>query len=229
MAHIDRTTAERILSERGWLPQVPEDFRGELLKRAKLIHVGAGEPIFHLGDPAGGIYGLASGTVSISIAPEGETPRLVVLGIPGHWTGEACFLTRKPRRGDLRAIRETTLLHLPLDVLDQMAAADPHVAHHVAQILVMSVEFALHVIHDLQKPEPDRRIAAILQRATWSGTASVPITQSEVGVMANASRKQVNAALKRFAEAGWVTNTYRSITVIDAEALRRVAAGDGTD
>ena len=47
--------------------------------------------------------------------------------------------------------------------------------------------------------------------------------------MANVSRKQVNAALRRFSEAGWLTNTYRSITITDAKALRRFAEGDGTD
>jgi len=113
--------------------------------------------------------------------------------------------------------------------MDQMAARDPAVAHHVALILMMSVEFLFRVIHDLQKPEADRRIASVLQRTTWIGEAPIPLTQSEVGVMANASRKQVNAAIKRFAEAGWLTNTYRSITITNPGALRRFAEGDGAD
>ncbi len=229
MVQITKATAEQIMSEAGWLAHQPEAFRAEVLRRSTLMHFAPGDAIIHLGDPPGGIYGLVSGTVSLSLAPAGSTPRLILLGVPGYWTGEVCFLTRKPRRGDMRAVVATTMLHLPLDALDQMAARDPQVAHHVAQILVMSVEFLLRVIHDLQKPEADRRIASVLHRTTSIGKVAIPLTQSEIGVMANASRKQVNAALKRFSDAGWATNTYRSITIEDTGALRHFAEGDGAD
>lgn len=229
MERISRARAEHVMSERGWLPLLPEAFRTEVLRRSVLLHFAPGESVFRLDDPAGGVYGLVSGTVSISLAPDGATPRLILLGVPGRWTGEGCFLTRKPRRGELRAVVETTMLHLPLDTMDQMAARDPAVVHHVAIMLMMNVEFLFRVIHDLQKPEADRRIASVLQRTTWIGEAPIPLTQSEIGVMANASRKQVNAAIKRFSVAGWLTNTYRSITIINPGALRRFAEGDGAD
>lgn len=229
MERISKARAEHIMSERGWLPLLPEAFRAEVLRRSVLLHFAPGESVFRLDDPPGGVYGLVSGTVSISLAPDGATPRLILLGVPGRWTGEGCFLTRKPRMGELRAAVETTMLHLPLDAMDQMAARDPAVVHHVAIMLMMNVEFLFRVIHDLQKPEADRRIASVLQRTTWIGEAPIPLTQSEVGVMANASRKQVNAAIKRFSEAGWLTNTYRSITITDPRALQRFAERDGAD
>lgn len=225
---ITKADASRIMSERGWLPLLPEAFRTEVLRRSVLQRFAPGQAVFHLGDPAGGIYGLVAGTVSVSLAPAGAPPRLILLGVPGHWTGEACFLTRKPRRGELRAIVETTMLHLPLDEMDQMAARDAEVVRQVTLILMMSVEFLFRVIHDLQKPEADRRIASVLQRTSWIGGVPIPLTQSDVGIMANASRKQVNAAFKRFSEAGWMTNTYRSINITDPGALRRFAEGDDT-
>jgi CRP/FNR family cyclic AMP-dependent transcriptional regulator len=229
MARISKLEADHIMAQRGWLALLPDAVRTEILNRSRVVNFAPGEPIFHLGDPVGGIYGLASGTVSVSIAPAGATPRLILLGIPGHWTGEACFLTRQPRRGELRAVVETTMLYLPLEAMDQMAARRPDMVHHVALILMMSVEFLLRVIHDLQKPEADRRIASVIQRTTWIGEIPIPLTQSEIGIMANASRKQVNAAVKRFAEAGWLTKTYRSITIVDVQALRSFAQGDDTD
>ncbi|MDI9846753.1 Crp/Fnr family transcriptional regulator [Rhodoblastus sp. 17X3] len=229
MRAVSKARAEQIMSERGWLPLVPEAFRTEVLRRSVLMRFAPGDTVFRLGDPAGGIYGLVTGTVSISFAQTGATPRLILLGIPGHWTGEGCFLTRKPRRAEIRAVVKTTMLYLPLDSMDQMAARDPTVVHHVALLLMMTVEILFRVIDDLQRPDVDRRIASVLQRTTWIGEAPIPLTQSEVGVMANASRKQVNAALKRFSEAGWLTNTYRSIHITDPEALRRFAGGDGAD
>jgi CRP/FNR family cyclic AMP-dependent transcriptional regulator len=85
---------------------------------------------------------------------------------------------------------------------------------------------AHRIIHDLQKPEPDRRIASVLQRAALVGDRAIPLTQTEIGTMACASRRQVNAALKRFVENGWVRASYRSITILNAEKLRRFATED---
>jgi CRP/FNR family cyclic AMP-dependent transcriptional regulator len=57
----------------------------------------------------------------------------------------------------------------------------------------------------------------------------IPLTQSDLGILANASRKQVNAAVNSFATAGWVTSTYWSITVANPEALRKFSDGEKAD
>ncbi|MDI9848881.1 Crp/Fnr family transcriptional regulator [Rhodoblastus sp. 17X3] len=155
------------MSEHGWLPLLPEAFRTEVLRRSALMRFAPGDTVFRLGDPAGGVYGLVTGALAVSLAPAGAMPRLTLLGVPGPWTGEGCFLTRKPRRCELQAIVKTTMFHLPLDAMDQMAALNPEVARYVALMLMMNVEYLFRVIHDLQKPEADRRIASVLQRTTW--------------------------------------------------------------
>lgn len=226
MAQISRADAEQIMREAGWLTQVPEDFREEVLRRSILMRFAAGEAIYNVGDPLGGLYGLVCGTVSIDIAPVGVLPQLVALGAPGHWIGEGCFIDRVPRRLDLRALGEATMFNLPLNMLDQMAARDPDVMHHITVLLMEGVKLLVRVVHDLQKPEADRRIAAVLHRASRIGERPIPLTQAEVGVMANTSRKQVNGALKRFCEAGWLEHSYRTITVINVAALGRFADGD---
>lgn len=223
---MNKVDADALMSAKGWLSRHPEPFRAEVLRRCRLVHLEADEVVFHLGEPAGGIYGLVSGTVSVSLAPPGATPELVMLGVPGHWTGEACYLTRMPRRGELRAVVETCMLYLPLEAMDEMAQHDVEAARRFADILMMSVEFLMRVVHDLQKPQAERRIASVLQRTTWIGDTPIPLSQAQIGAMANASRKQVNAALKRFSDAGWLMNTYRAVTITDIEALRRFADGD---
>jgi CRP-like cAMP-binding protein len=224
MHGISREKAEELLSEAGWLPLVPEHFRAEVLRRAMLRDYAAGEAIYHFGDPIGGIYGLVAGTVAINTSPRTETPRLIHIGTPGFWTGEGSFLTREPRRIEMRALVPTTMMHLPLDAMDQMVLRDPHVVRYFALILMVNVDTLIRIIHGLQHTDAARRIAAVLHRATWSVERPVPLSQAELGVMANASRKQVNVVLQRFANAGWITNTYRAITVLDADALSRFAA-----
>ena len=95
-----------------------------------------------------------------------------------------------------------------------------------AAITIGHFDVLARIIDDLLIPQVDRRIAAVLNRMSWLVAPTVPISQTELGVAANASRKQVNAAVARLAERGWITHSYRSIRILDPEALLRFAAGD---
>jgi CRP-like cAMP-binding protein len=223
---IGRVDAERIVSEKGWLSERPAPFRAEVLRRTTLARFAAGEVVFRLGDPPGGIYGMVAGIVTMTTAPPTEVPRLIHLGDPGTWTGEACFVTREPRRVEIRAFVDTTMMHLPLGAMDEMAAADPGVARHFARILVDSIDILIRVAHDLQKGDATRRVASVLQRFASIGDDPIPLSQAELGVLANASRKQVNAVLQRLAAVGLVQTTYRSVRILDDEALRDLASDD---
>lgn len=222
-----KTEAEAIVSASGWLSQQPEAFRAEVLRRCVLLKFAPDEAIYRVGDELGGIYGLVSGTIATSLAPSTKMPLLVHLGPPGWWIGEGCFISRKPRRIDLHAASETWVLHLPLDAMDEIAAADPAAAMRFANILMMNVEILFQIVHDLQRPEASKRIASVLHRAGWVGDRPIPISQAELGAMANTSRKQVNAAFKYFAAAGWISHTYRSIRITNADALRKYADKNG--
>jgi CRP-like cAMP-binding protein len=90
---------------------------------------------------------------------------------------------------------------------------------------MINVDTLLRIVHDLQQRDASRRIAAVLWRIS-PGATPVPLSQAELGTMANASRKQVNAALQRFEGKGWVENSYRSIVVRNVAELRSFAAGE---
>lgn len=60
---------------------------------AQLQQFEPGASIYHLGDPPGGIYGIAAGALAISIAPGEGGPYLAHLANPGDWFGEAAFIT----------------------------------------------------------------------------------------------------------------------------------------
>lgn len=221
-----RAGAASVLCRSGWLSRQPELFQAEVMARGLLQAFPAGEVIYRIDGPPGGIYGLVGGTLRVSIAPSHAAPRFIQFGIAGAWAGEGPFLTGEPRRAELAAISDCTLLHLPLDAMNQMAARDPNAIRRFAAITVGHFDVLARVIDDLMIPQASRRIASVLNRAAWLVAPTVPISQADLGAMANASRKQVNAALAQFAERGWVAYAYRSIRVLDAQALLRFSAGE---
>ncbi len=219
--------ARDILSNIGWLSLQPKEFQDELFRRALPMKYRAGEIIYRLGDPLGGIYGFVNGAVTVSVAPANALPHLLHVLTPGGWTGEGCFLSRQPRRIELQAAIDTAAVYLPLDQMDQMARRDPMATRRFAQIVMMNLDLVLSAFYDLLDPDEYRRIARALRRVAAQEDTPVPLSQATLGMLANASRKTVNAALKCFAESGWVTSAYRSITITNLDGLRRYADGGG--
>lgn len=115
-----RDDAEKILLSSGWLTAQPSHFQQEVLRRSVLLSFSAGNYMYRMGDPPGGIYALVSGNVAINSVPSDETPKLMQLGRPGAWTGEGSYITRQPRLIELRAKVPAWMMHLPLDKMDKM-------------------------------------------------------------------------------------------------------------
>ncbi|WP_180900294.1 Crp/Fnr family transcriptional regulator [Martelella soudanensis] len=229
MLDLTREKAVQVMSQGPWLANMTAPFRTELMRRAHLQKFAPGQIVYRYGHPAGGMYGLVTGSLTINSAPPDATPRLVHLGMPGTWTGEGPFLTGQPRRVELKALGGALMMHVPLDALDQMAARDAGVSRAIGMNTAFTVDILIRIIHDLQKRNVGCRIASVLERAGWLGDMPIPLSQGDLGVMANASRQQVNMAMQRFAAAGWVNSTYRSITVIDPQALRQFSEGGDSE
>lgn len=223
MAHMSRENAEHIVCKRGWLSKMPEAFRKRLLQHAQLVRFDAGQLIFQPGDPAGGIYGMIAGTVVVSTAPPDAKPRLIHLALPGGWTGEDSFLTGQPRRIELVAQSETWAMHVQLEAMELMAQADPENIRAFGAISVMASDSLLRIVHDLQKKNASARIASVLHRMSWTTDMPVCVSQNNLSIIANTSRKQANSIVQQFAAAGWVEVHYRAITVINPSALRQHA------
>jgi CRP/FNR family transcriptional regulator, cyclic AMP receptor protein len=218
--------ARDILASIGWLSRQPEEFQSEVFRRAVLVKFKAGEIIYRQGDPLGGIYGLVSGAVVISVGPAYSIPHIVHVLPPGGWIGEGSFLSREPRRVELRAALDTSAAYLPLDCMDQIAGRDPLATRRFTQLLLMNLDIVMRAFHDLQDPSEHRRIARALRRIATTENTPIPLAQAALGMLSNTSRKTVNAALHRFAEAGWLKTGYRSVTITNLNRISRFAEGD---
>lgn len=223
---ITREDAEKILLGSGWLAAQPAPFQQEVLRRSLLLHYAAGDYLYRMGDAAGGIYGLVSGNVAVTSGPAHETPRIIQLGRPGVWTGEGSYITRQPRLIELQAKVPSWMVHLPLDQMDKMTFQDPQIIRNFSAIMIHTVDVLLQMVNDLQLVNPARRIAATIDRASLQHSKTLPITQTELGEMACATRRQVSIALKDFGARRWTVTHYGSITVLDPEALRAFARAE---
>ena len=222
-AMVGPSRARDVLFSIGWLSLQPEPFQDEVYRRSLPVKFSAGQVVYRIGDALGGIYGFISGAVVVNVAPPNELPNPLHVLTPGSWTGEGSFLSRQPRRVTLQAAMDSAAVYLPLEQMDQIAVHDPLATRRFTQIVMMNLDLVLLAFHDLQEPDEHHRIARTLRRIVAMENTPIPLTQSALGLLSNASRKTVNTALRRFAEAGWVKTGYRSVVITDLGGLRRFA------
>ena len=219
------------LLQEGWLSRCPPEFQRAVLAAGRRRSFAAKDFVYHLADPPAGIFGVASGAFGLISAAERGEARLGHLVRPGGWFGEGPLLTGKPRRVAAQARMPGEVLALPLEEVAALCAASPEWHRHFAALAFENLSVAISIITDLQLRRSEARLAAAVLRAAGCtvlapqrAPAPVPLSQGDLGEMANVSRQVVNAMLRQWQRAGWISVRYGEVVVSDAERLRECAA-----
>lgn len=111
---------------------LPADRCGALRERLERIELGAGERLFDEGDPADGLYVIASGSVSIVAGRGADHQRQRYASYSaGHMFGETALLDGRGRSASATADTDSVLFRLSAAVLEAMERDDPDLARRV--------------------------------------------------------------------------------------------------
>jgi CRP-like cAMP-binding protein len=219
--------ARKIVSDNGWLSQTPPSFQSAVLDRCRLQSFKRGQAIYMAGDPPGGMFGLVSGGVGISIAPGESGPYFAHLGRPGTWFGEVAAILRQPRRVGLTATRNARMLYLPIEKIDEIVARDSNAWRLFTLVTVNHLEMAIGACDDLMLRDHVKRcIAAVLRlagcRKASPGASPIEIdaSQDDIATLANVARATAGLVLRELEAKGRIAKAYRRIRILDADALR---------
>ena len=220
--------ARKIVMDNGWLSQTPPSFQGVVLDRCRLEKYDAGQRIFMAGDPPGGMYGLVSGCLGISIAPGERGPYFAHLAKPGTWFGENSAIAERPRRIGLTATRDAQLLHLPLARINEIVAKDPAAWRLIALVTSGHIDMAIGACDDLMLRDHVKRCIAVLLRLGGFRYISpaalthdeIDFSQDEIATLANVARTTVGRVLRNLEKAGHIEQRYRRIRILAPDSLR---------
>lgn len=216
-----RELCESVLRRNGWLSRRPGALVDDVLRRGNPQRFAPGSDIYRPGDRADGVYGVVDGLVALMVAPVGLPPAILHHASVGSWLGALEFFGAGRRMAGLRAVSETLVFHLPSLAMEAIVTREPRYSRAFGEMVAENAALCLQVVDDLLQPDTGRRVAATLLRATRDGAMRIPLTQLDLATMANASRRQVNTILQGFASRGWIAQGYGSVTVLDAQGLRR--------
>lgn len=225
-------TAHETVLRHGWLSRMPESFQRDVLDRCRLQRFKAGEFVYVIGDPPGGMFGLVAGGLSISVAPRQRGPYFAHSARPGSWFGEAAALTGQPRRVGLMATRATRLLHLPLHAIHEIVGKDPAAWRLFALVTIEHLDAAIGAYDDLMIRDHAKRCIAVLLRlggrrapSPESSPVEIDFTQEDIATIANVARTTVVAVLRDLEALGYVTKSYRRIRIVAPDALIAMIGG----
>ncbi len=213
-------------ARRGWLSVQSPVSRRLVLERGRRVAFDAGDHVVHMGDNAGGIYGIISGSVGTIGMTDLTDPALGHIMREGTWFGQGPLLTKGPRSMTFRAMEETELLLVPLQALKPLMLADAGFAEMIAQMTEFAGRMSATAVRELLIRDAPRRLAATLLRVTavLDGVASAHaqgfrINQAELAEMACLSRNYANRILSDLQARGLVTLSYNHIRIEKPDAL----------
>jgi CRP/FNR family transcriptional regulator, cyclic AMP receptor protein len=226
------SAARQILLNKGWLSLMPSQFQQDVLNRCRLRRYQSGTLIHSVGDPCGGIYGVAAGSVAVSVAPRERGPYIVDFGRPGMWFGEAAVFTGQPYSIGLRSTQDTVLFHLSRAAIQEIVGKDPSAWRLFALIAIDHLDVAVGAADDLMIRDDFKRFVAILlslgdcRLPSSSDSAlmqiQIDINQENLSAIANLARTTVNAFLRQLKSLGLIELSYRSIRILSPHALRAI-------
>jgi len=219
-----------VLKGSEWFAALEPAFQQAVLASSRVIVLGAGEPVFHRGDPGDGLYCVLSGAVRFdTIAPSGKELIVALIEAP-EWFGEIALFDGGVRTNDVWVDVPSTLLHLPLRHLTRMLASDPGLWEHLGRLVVRKLRVALSLLEDMALEPPRIRLARCLinlfegygQRKP-EPPCRVRVSQERLGMMLSLTRQTVNELLRQMEKESIIECERGGVRILDPGRLRKAA------
>jgi CRP-like cAMP-binding protein len=205
---------------------------GALRSEGRRVRFRRGQALFTEGDVADRVFVIERGWVMItSIAPGG---REIVLGLrgPGDVIGDLSALDGAPRSATALAAGEVEATVAPSSALTR-ALNDAATAMELLRVLASRLRDADRKRLEFAALDTLGRIAWRLEELaerfgvdTADGIeVELPLSQEQLASWCGASREATVKALASLRTLGCISTGRRSVTILDAEALRRHAYG----
>lgn len=217
--------ALKIVGEQGWFSHRPPQTRSQLTEIAKLRSFAKNDLIFMAGDRPNGIFGLVSGSLSISIPRGDGEDYMFHRAATGFWIGDLALFADHIRIVSVRADEPLVMVHLPAADLRALVTRNPTLYADFYALTYENSSTLMQIISNLAIPSSEKRLAdRLLLELDTRGDAEgwIPASQPELATLAAMSLPTLRRVLQRFAAADLIKQRYGHIQVQNREALCRM-------
>lgn len=240
-----RSEIHDILTSRGWLAEIDPDLAGAVVQAGRTLSLCKGERLYNPEDNPGGMYGVVAGGMLMATLGRDGLPLPGHIARRCHWFGYGSVLEKQRRSMIMSANEPTVLLHVPLAELERLRAKFPTATRAYGKLATLGEALYLATVADLLIRDTGRRLAGVLLRvsgaepppyhpgyrpdekdlASWADPEGVPLTQTLLGELANASPQTVARFVDRASQARMIDWRYGRVRILDVLSLADFAAG----
>jgi CRP-like cAMP-binding protein len=184
-----------------------------------------GEIVLLEGEPADGLYFVASGVVKVfKTSVEGKEQILRIVR-PGESFNDVPIFNGGSNPASAQAMGPVSLYGIRKSNVETILRDHQQVALNVIRLLADEVRHLVSLVEDLSFKQVIGRVAKILLEQVGDGKRPGPrLTQQEMAGMAGTAREVVGRSLKALEEQGLVRVDRHRIVITDKEALKEIIA-----
>ncbi len=211
-----------------FLRQLGREDSEALLTKVRRRRIPRGDSVVRAGSAGDDVGVLLEGRVKL--VAFGAERREVVLAIrgTGELIGEMAALAGQRRTASAVALEDAEVGFLRSDEFRDYLTEHPQASLILIRTLVRRLSEATREVVDLATQDSVGRVAKrLLELAADHGTQTsegtrieLSLTQDELASWTGATRETVSRALRLMRRLGWISSDNRSITVLDAGAMR---------
>ena len=213
------------------LEPLRDDDREAFLAVARPRTFARNEVLCHEGDPADSLHLVEHGHLAVHAGlASGVTATFTVLST-GDYFGELALLRADHRRtATVTALEPSRTLAVAATAFDALCRRSPGIERIVSTLLADRIDILSQRLLETMYESVDRRVyRRLLELARSygssdegsSGTATIPLSQTQLANLVGATRPSVNQVLQRLAELQVVGLSRSRIEVLDLAALER--------
>ena len=213
------------LDKVGWLSGEPREVRDWVAASGTWRRYAAGTIIYLAGDPSGGLYGLANGTLEITFPLDATEAVSVHRAEPGFWIGESACLAGVPRSVSLASVDDTLVFHVPSSAIERRVQERPDTWRAFYRPSHMNGMRAVRMLAEALALPPGARFCQLLIRLSASGTEVIG-NQESLGALVGLRHTTAKRLVHSLVAGGAIRSGYGRIIILDRALLETIAHED---
>jgi CRP-like cAMP-binding protein len=210
------------LDRRGWLADQPEALRAAIAAAGRWRRYQAGQFLYHAGDPACGLYGLAEGALELTFPLVAEEAVTIHRAEVGFWIGDNAEFAETPRLVSVAAAVPSRVFQVPGAAMRRLLADQPEHWRSLYRLGARNLETALTLLSEALALTVRARVARrLLFLADRDGDVS--ITQADLAKLIGVTRATLQRSLSSLEAEGALRRGYGSVSIRDVQRLSQFA------
>lgn len=210
------------LLDSGWLSGRTAAFQQELLSYAIRKTLRAGEPVYHHGDPADGLYAVLSGAVKVTTPADDGQEFVAHRDETGFWIGDLAMLSDETRLVTVSVTCDTEMLFVPATRILEMLDREPKYYREFYALSHENMRTALRILANLAVTGAERRLVlrllhlddTLAQSGGW-----ISMSHADLAEMVAISLPTLQRSLRNLTDRNLVELGYGRLRILNKGAL----------